>query len=154
MDMAQIDTLVARLTKRLEDMPQDLEGWSLLARSYMTLGRYDEAAQAFAHAAKLDPNDAGLAASHGEALVYAGGGLVTPAAREAFEAARRIDAMELRARFYLGLAEIQGGRPRTALALWEALASDTPANAPWLVELKQGIARLKTRVAEQETGAE
>ncbi|MEE9140867.1 MAG: c-type cytochrome biogenesis protein CcmI [Alphaproteobacteria bacterium] len=143
MDFARIDSLVARLAERMEDAPDNLEGWSLLARSYITLGRYDEAARAFAHAASLDPHDAGLAADHGEALVYANGGLVTPAAKQAFEAARDVNAAEPRVRFYLGLAEVQAGRPRAALELWAGLAADAPSDAPWLQELERGIARLK-----------
>ncbi len=140
---AQLDQLVARLAARLEGAPDNREGWRLLARSYLVLGRYQEAAQAFARAAALDPEDAALPASQGEALVLAGDGLVTPAAKRAFEAARAVDRTEPRARFYLGLAEVQAGRPRAALELWEALAADAPDDAPWLPELEQGIARLE-----------
>lgn len=143
MDLAQIDQLVARLAERLEEDPDNLDGWRLLARSYMVLGRYEDAAGAFDHAATLDPADAELPASQGEALVMANGGLVTPAAQRAFAAARALDGTEPRARFYLGLAEMQAGRPRAALELWERLAADAPRDAPWLPDLERGIARLK-----------
>jgi cytochrome c-type biogenesis protein CcmH len=143
MDLAQIEQLVARLATRLEGDPDNLEGWRLLARSYMMLGRYENAAEAFDHAAALDPGDAELPAGQGEALVMANGGFVTPAAKRAFVAARALDGTEPRARFYLGLAEMQAGRPRAALELWERLAADAPLDAPWLPELERGIARLK-----------
>jgi cytochrome c-type biogenesis protein CcmH len=142
-DMAQIEGMVAKLAKRLEGEPDDLKGWSMLARSYLVLQRYGEAATAFAHAAALDPKNADLPASEGEALVMASDGIVTPPARDAFEAAHGLDPNEPRARFYLGLASLQAGEPKAALAAWEALASDAPKDAPWLPELNKQIEQVK-----------
>jgi len=142
-DMGKIEQMVEGLAARLARQPDDLKGWFMLARSYAVLQRYEEAAAAFAHAATLDPKDANLPASEGEALVFASGGVVTPKARDAFEAALALDANEPRARFYLGLASMQAGEPRAALATWEALAADAPKDAPWLASLQQQIAKLR-----------
>lgn len=150
LDAAQLRAMVDKLATKLADRPDDLEGWAILGRSYMALERFDEAAAAFATAASLKPDDAAFAASEGEALVLANGGLVTPEARDAFEDALHADAKEPRSRFYLGLASIQAGEPRAALAAWEALAAEGPADAPWLPELKRQIANLRERLADEE----
>ena len=147
MSEAQLTKLVTQLAQKMEEKPDDPKGWLLLAHSLMTLGRYDEAATAFGRAAALDPKDAAVPASQGEALTYAGGGVVTPKARDSFEKALAIDPKEPRSRFYLGLASAQSGEPRAALAAWEALAADAPPDAPWLPQLNEQIAKLKETIA-------
>lgn len=44
----QIEAMVAGLAARLEDEPDDPQGWAMLARSYMVLGRPDDARIALA----------------------------------------------------------------------------------------------------------
>ena len=36
----QLDSLIARLATRLREQPDDIEGWKLLGRSYVVLGRF------------------------------------------------------------------------------------------------------------------
>jgi cytochrome c-type biogenesis protein CcmH len=57
---AMIDTMVGRLAARLEQHPDDVEGWSRLGRSYMVLGQPEKAREAYARALKLRPDDAAL----------------------------------------------------------------------------------------------
>ena len=45
---AEIEAMVARLAERLEQRPDDVQGWVMLGRSYKVLGRHAEAAQAYA----------------------------------------------------------------------------------------------------------
>ena len=63
MTQSQIEANVAKLAKRLEQNPDDAPGWSMLARSYMSMERYRDAAGAFEHLTSLSPNDADAWAS-------------------------------------------------------------------------------------------
>jgi cytochrome c-type biogenesis protein CcmH len=72
---AMIDAMVARLAARLEQQPDDAEGWARLGRSYMVLGQPAKARQAYAHAVKLKPDDAAFK----DALAAADGAAQTPA---------------------------------------------------------------------------
>jgi cytochrome c-type biogenesis protein CcmH/NrfG len=54
----QVMQMVAQLEKRLQENPQDGEGWKRLGRSYMVLGRNGDAVSAYSQAAELLPNDA------------------------------------------------------------------------------------------------
>jgi cytochrome c-type biogenesis protein CcmH/NrfG len=45
---AQIKAMVQRLAQRLQNQPNDPDGWRMLAKSYETLGRFEESAQAYA----------------------------------------------------------------------------------------------------------
>lgn len=153
-DEARLKTMADELATKLAATPDDAEGWALLGRSYMALDRFDEAAGAFGNAVALTPDDATFSASEGEALVFANDGLVTPEARDVFEAALKADAKEPRSRFYLGLASVQAGEPRAALADWEALASESASDSPWLPALERQIANLRARLADEEKAAE
>src|SRR6267378_3979007 len=69
----QVEAMVERLATRLKDHPDDVEGWKLLGRSYSVLGRFQEAAQAYAKAAARAPRDAQLLADFADALGMAQG---------------------------------------------------------------------------------
>ena len=47
--------------------PADPRGWALLGRSYAALGRYEDAARAFAQAAERAPDDAAILADYADA---------------------------------------------------------------------------------------
>jgi cytochrome c-type biogenesis protein CcmH len=137
-----MEALVAELGEKLKSRPDDARGWALYARSLASLGRMAEAVPAFTRAASLDPENADVQSQLGEALSFAAGGTVTPRAAEAFGRALAIDAQEPRARYYLGLADRQAGRPRAALDRWLALETDAPADAPWRGVLTDRIAEV------------
>jgi cytochrome c-type biogenesis protein CcmH len=131
---------VKRLGAHLEEHPEDLTGWLLLARSELGLGGYQAAAEAYAHAAELSGNRADIMGDWGEAQVLAAGGTVTPAARTAFEAGLRDPESAPRSRYYLAFAQLQAGDVKGALDAWVALAADAPADAEWLALVHQRIA--------------
>jgi len=141
---ADMAALVAELAEKMKDRPGDLRGWLLLGRSYRSLERFDAAADALGHASALAPDDAALAAEFGEVLIFAADGRVGKEARDAFEAALRVDAKEPRARYYLGLADAQDGNPRGALERWLALEADSAPDAPWRAMLAEHIQQLQT----------
>lgn len=64
----QINAMVEKLANRLKDTPDDAQGWSMLARSYTALGRFGEAADAYAHLAKLVPSNSEVLADYADAL--------------------------------------------------------------------------------------
>ncbi|MGD9616856.1 MAG: c-type cytochrome biogenesis protein CcmI [Alphaproteobacteria bacterium] len=62
-----IESMVERLASRLEEQPDDAEGWVRLGRSYMVLQQPAKARDAYARAATLRPKDPALAAALAEA---------------------------------------------------------------------------------------
>jgi tetratricopeptide (TPR) repeat protein len=69
--LPDVDTMIERLAARLETTPQDIKGWRMLGWSYFHIGRYKEAAGAYAKAVKLDPSSAELKLSYAEAKAKA-----------------------------------------------------------------------------------
>jgi cytochrome c-type biogenesis protein CcmH len=135
----EMAALVDKLAKRLEQEPDNLQGWLILARSYTAMQRNAEAAEAYRHAYELSGKDATYAADYGESLVAAAEATVTPEAETLFEQALTADPSEPRARFYLGLARAQAGQAREAIAMWRSLEIDSPAGAQWLPAVREMI---------------
>ena len=136
MDLA---SLANRLKKRLEKDTDSVEGWQLLARTYMTMGKFAEAVPTFERLMALRPGDAGTYAAYAEAITLAANGSVTPKSRAAFEQALSKDAEEPTSRFYLGLADWQSGEYQQAYDRWISLMGDTRADAPWAEVLQQRL---------------
>jgi cytochrome c-type biogenesis protein CcmH len=64
---AMILAMVGNLAARLEQQPDDVDGWARLGRSYMVLNEPQKARDAYAHAVKLKPDDAALQQAYAEA---------------------------------------------------------------------------------------
>ncbi len=64
----QIVSMIATLAQRLQNEPDNAQGWSMLARSYTALGRFGEAADAYARLVKLTPGNAAVLADYADTL--------------------------------------------------------------------------------------
>lgn len=78
---AMINAMVERLAARLDQQPDDVEGWARLGRSYMVLNQPDKAREAYARAVKLKPDDPELKQALADASTAASGksGATAPA---------------------------------------------------------------------------
>ncbi len=144
-----IEGAILNLAQRLEQNPNNLDGWLLLGRSLITLERYDEAAQALSAAVTLSKGDPDIVGSMAEAMVFAADGIVTSEALAAFETVLGMRPDDSAAQYYIGMSLAQQGRPAEALDTWQKLAAETPANAPWRTDLVTLMRR-----AASETGIE
>jgi cytochrome c-type biogenesis protein CcmH len=149
---AELAQRVSELAQRLQQNPDDLQGWTLLARSLTTLGRSGEAVTAWRQIVRLSNNAPEANSALGEALVQSSNGSVTPEARAAFERVRAAAPFEPRALFYLGLAESQAGNGAAALQIWTDLVAVSPENAPWLPTLRESMRQTAAEARVDVTG--
>jgi cytochrome c-type biogenesis protein CcmH len=124
-DMTEV---VESLARRLEQNPDDLGGWRMLGRSYMSLNNYPKAIAAFERVVQLeDGQTAQGLVELGEAVLAAEGGQsMPPRATALFENALAVEPNNQAALFWGGLAA--GNRGDTALAAdrWERLLGTNP----------------------------
>jgi cytochrome c-type biogenesis protein CcmH len=141
-----VNGLIALLVKRVRAVPNDLQAWVYLGRGYMGAGDAGDAAKAYARAVALADRsghpDAGLDSLYGEALVAQANGAVGEEAQAAFQAALKLNPEEQAARFFLGEALAAHGDKPGALALWNGLLAEAPANSPLHQTLVDRIALL------------
>lgn len=132
--------LIERAERQLQQHPDDLRGWTVVAPIYLRLGRFDDAVRAWGNAVRLDEANAEFRNSYGEALVAAAQGVVNEEARRQFQAALERQPGDPKARFYLAIALGQEGALEEAEAAWRSIIADAPAGAPWLEASKAQLA--------------
>ena len=127
-DMLEV---VETLAKRLESNPDDVGGWRMLGRSYMSLNNYRGAVSAFERVVELEDgqNAQGLV-ELGEAVVAAEGGATMPQrAMSLFENALAVEPNSQAALFWSGLGAANRGDTELAAERWELLlGTNPPAN--------------------------
>jgi len=138
-----IEALVAQVESRLAGNPDDARGWQVIAPVYMRLGRFTDAVDARRNVMRLLGENADREADLGEALVAVAEGTVTSEANAAFEHARALDPQHPKARFYLGLAAEQDGKPEQAAGIWRDLLAGAASDSPWTDLVRQSLARLE-----------
>ncbi len=142
-DVAQpIDDLVAQVEQHLEKNPTDGRGWNVLAPVLARLGRYDEAVRAFRNSITYNGEDSLRRADLGEAIAAAAGGIVTAEAKAEFERAIALNADDVKASYFLGLAAEQEGRAAEATSIWRAMLAKAPTAAPWRPLVQAALARV------------
>jgi cytochrome c-type biogenesis protein CcmH len=141
--LPSVEEMIQRLAARLEKNPKDSEGWRTLGWSYLNVGRFSEASDAYARAIELNPGNSELRTSRIEAMIRSSDGKVTAAAVEAIEDALKIDPQSVRARFFKGLVKAQSGDKAAALADWTDLLGKVKPDEPWLPELRNRISELE-----------
>jgi cytochrome c-type biogenesis protein CcmH len=136
-----MDDAVAGLVKRLEENPDNPEGWNMLGRSYMSLGNYGGAADAFEKAMELESGqNSQTLVSLGEALLASTNSPIDGRTASLFENALALDPNNPQALFYGGLAAFNRNNTDLAADRWERLLGLNPP-----AEI-QGI--LQQRIAE------
>lgn len=128
---ASVDELIARAEAHLAANPDDARGWDVLAPIYLRLGRYADAATAFANASRLDEPTAARLAGEGEALAAAANGRITEDALARFEQALALAPDDLRSRYFVALAADQAGNGDEARLMWQDMRADLPEGSPW-----------------------
>ena len=141
-DIPDIGSMVERLAARLEDDPDDLEGWMMLARSYTVLGELDKVREAMDNAVKLAPDNSDVLAMHARAVRDANGGEDN---EETIAILRRV--LELApdnadALWFLGNAEAKAGNNDEARELLQRLLVQIPEDSPNREFVKQQIEQL------------
>ena len=137
--VARLEAAAKAIEAQLKKKPKDAALLGQLGRIAFILGRYMDAAAAYARALALQPGSAAFAASQGEALVFANRRVVGKAAKALFERAVKASPNDVRARFYLALAKAQAGDRDGALREWIALEAETRPDAAWRRQLARFI---------------
>ena len=141
-DDRSIASLVAQVEAHLAKNPADARGYAVIAPVYLQLGRFEDAVNARRKVLELAGESAGRQADLGEALTAVANGIVTAEAKSAFERALALDAKDVKARFFIGVAAEQDGDSAKAAATWGGMLKDAPPDAPWLPAVRQALAEI------------
>lgn len=137
--LGDVNEMITRLADRLAREPGDLAGWQMLGWSYFKVGRYAEAADAYARAVSLAPKNGELLSLQAEALVNLNGGSVSEAALALVEKSLELDPSNPRATYFKGVSLDEAGNTAAAVDLWLTMLDNSSSEAVWLPDLKTHI---------------
>lgn len=145
---ATLAEAVQRLEGELRRDPRQPDGWRLLADAYRAQGRMADMARAYARALELSPADPDLLAQAAEARA-----LAAPDRRFDAEAVALLERAlattpeHERARWFLGVAQRQAGRPADAARTWEPLLARVQPGAAVALRQQVDAARAEAGLA-------
>lgn len=113
---ASLDLLVKRLEQTLKDEPDNLEGWMLAARTYISLGRFQDAENAYARANQLNPDDADLLAAWADASLLANGNQFTAGIESRITRSLELNPQHVNALWIAGMGNHANDNPEQALS--------------------------------------
>jgi cytochrome c-type biogenesis protein CcmH len=136
----ELEKTAQSLVAQVQAKPGDAESWAALARAEAGLRQWQKSVDAYAHAVALAPQRSDFLSALGEAETFAADGVVTPKAAGDFQKSLARDPTDGVARYYLALADAQAGKTDAAIAAWQKMAAEAPADAPVRAELQRRIA--------------
>jgi cytochrome c-type biogenesis protein CcmH len=119
--------LVEQLARHLDDNPNDVDGWRLLAASYMQLGRYDDGRAAYQRLWALTPQpDDDLKIAYAESQILTDRASLTGEAGRLVEEALASRPGDPKALWYGGLVALEHGRDEAVRERWTRLLALNP----------------------------
>jgi cytochrome c-type biogenesis protein CcmH len=150
-DPAKLADMVAKLEQRLQDEPQQVDGWIMLARVQRARERFEESAKAYGRALSLSAND-DVAIERAEVLARGQGGF-DGEPWQVIERVLKADPDHVNARLLAGSAAYSEGRYALALTHWRHVQSRMAPNAPDRAELDEAVAQAEAKLPTAKGGA-
>ena len=137
--------MVEGLVARLEQQPDDVEGWRMLGRSFAALGEPAKSAEAYRQVASRLPDDVTAQVEYAEALLAQESmdQPPSPATVSQLEGVLALDSDNPVALFHLGRAAVARGDVETAARHWGRLLTRMPADAPARTQLERLLQNLQ-----------
>ncbi len=116
-----VGDMVESLHARLEQDPDDLRGWVLLARSLLFMQDYAGAADAFQRAVDGGIEDAAVITQYADVLSHLRNGVMAGRPESLVQQALKLNPHHGQALWLAGNAALQAGREEAALVYWRRL---------------------------------
>ncbi len=158
--VSDIADLAVKLEARLQENPQNIEGWFLLGRTYMQLEQYADAVRAYETLYAKIPEDASAQLSLANALAMLHGGQLNARGVELLEKVLKTEPDSVTALWLLGQNAMRRNRPAEALDYWRRayplLAAEPQAQQQlgrMVAQLERGMGITPQQVTQAETPA-
>ena len=141
-DLREINALpqvALQLRERLARMPEDGEGWALLARTYAKLGEHEQAKSAFKTALALRPRDTGIMADYADTLAFLNNRSFAGEPIELIERALRMDPEHQPTLMLAGLAAFDRQDFAGAIGYWERVVKTAGPQTPIAAQAQYAI---------------
>lgn len=140
-------SVLENLIARLNQNPDDIEGWVMLGRTYAIMERYTEASNTYAKLIELVPNNPQILSDYADVLAMKNQGSLVGKPTELIFEALRIDPQYPKALALAGTAEFEQEKFEQAAIYWEKLLEVIPADSQLAKSVKESIDEAKLLAA-------
>lgn len=146
------EAALQELEKKMERMPENPDGWLLLARSYAELQRFPDAVRAYQKLVQLVPNEAQLWADYADATAMNNNQSLKGEPTKFLDKALELDGNNTAALALSGSAAMERGDYAAAITHWQKLVDLLPQDYPNVQMILDGIKQAKEFLAMQKGG--
>ncbi len=140
---ANIENMVQGLQQRLQQNPNDLEGWSMLGRSYTYLEQYQNAADVYAELNRRKPDDAEIMVQYANNLAMARNGQMAGEPMQLIDKALELSPDNANALWLAGMSKAEQGDYSKAAEYWRKLLSLLPPDSETAPQVQQMLAAVE-----------
>jgi cytochrome c-type biogenesis protein CcmH len=140
----QIEANVAKLAEKLKSNPNDVQGWTMLARSYSSLEKFNDAANAYAKAVELSPKDADLLVEYAFSFAMANGRSLQGKPMELINRALQVDPENAKVLQLAGSAAFEAKDYKKAVDYWQRVLKKVPPDSDVGQAITERINEAKT----------
>lgn len=144
---ANVSAMIEKLQQRLNQQPDDVEGWKMLGRSYSYLQQYQKAVDVFAQLYRRLPEDIDLMLQYANNLAMVNGGSMAGEPAQLIAQVLQREPENANALWLGGVAKAEEGNFAEAKQLWQKLASILPQNSESLPQVQQMLLAVEAELA-------
>jgi cytochrome c-type biogenesis protein CcmH len=138
--LGTVEEMVSRLAERMKGQPDDLRGWVMLGRSYVSLQRYDAAINAYENVYRLTGgDDPQLLADQAEAIALANDDRLAGRPAELLDRALHLQPENPKALWLTGFLHYQKQDYAEAVRYWRLLNQLLPADSEQAASVEENI---------------
>ena len=145
---AEINKMVTRLAEKMQNNPDDAQGWLMLGRSYTAMEEFPKAVEALANAYRLLGDKPEVMLLYADALAYVNDKNLTGKPAELVFKALALEPDNMNALWLGGMAKAQQGDTVEAAKLWKKLESLLPAGSDSQKEVQDLLSKLASESPE------
>lgn len=145
-----VKKMLLHLEQRLVDDPDDVESWSLLTDSYVTLKRYNDAVRAIENLYRIEGKIPIVMFRYADIMSMANNGRFKGKPDEIIDEALKLDPTNKKGLWLSGLAAVQHGDINKALKNWHQLHEQFDEGSESQLKIKEYIDLLHDQIIENE----
>ena len=150
----EIASMVDNLIKRLENEPDNLEGWRMLGRTYAIMGRFSEAREIYEKLLLKSPDSPDALVNLADVFAMTQDGSLMGKPVELINKALSIDPENPKALALAGTAKFEQGEFIKAAGYWEELLSVIPEESKLAKSVSGSIKQAKALASNNQSDSE
>lgn len=141
-----VEEMVSGLAEKLKHQPNDVTGWTMLARSYMVMGNYEQAVAAYKHLYSIASDNPSVLVGYADALAMNSAGNLQGMPETLLDKALQLDPNNRAGLWLAGISAQQVGKHDVAIEHWQKLLPQLENDAQARQEIEKMMAQSREQL--------